>query len=226
MDQLECAVDSGLVLREVQPAADARRMRQRHDVASPSSNRSPMRRQGSAKPRSRRIARPPTGDDQPRPKEPKLPLAPERAELLLAGRGRAVAAAAWGTARVAARDGGAIERRVELVLVHRQPAPQRLPGAPAPRPSLLSLDDPRRLPEDVRALAQVPLERPAATRSDTPPRRTRGNRGCRAAARRASGTTSAAASPGARTTTNQFPSKTTSPPPSSSASPDATKKRL
>ena len=163
-------------------------------TASPSSNRSPTAASRLASPRSRRIARPPTAHDQPRPKEPKLPLAPELAQLLLASRGRPVAAASRRTARVAARHRGAVERRVELVLVHRQPAPQRLPGAPAPRPSLLSLDHSRRLSEDVRPLARMPLEDRERLDRDTPPRRTRGNGGCHAAARRASGTTSAAAS--------------------------------
>ena len=91
-------------------------------------------------------------DDQARPQQLELPVAPERAELLLARRRRPVAAARRGAAGIAARDGGAVEGRVELVLVELEPAAERPAGAPAPRQPLLSLDDARRLAEQVRAL--------------------------------------------------------------------------
>src|SRR5262249_24944659 len=84
-----------------------------------------------------------------------LPLAPERAEGLLAGRGRAVAAPGRRLARVAARDRGAVERSVELVLVKREPLPQGAACPATPRATLLSLLHPGRLAEHVRGLAGV-----------------------------------------------------------------------
>src|SRR3712207_8129629 len=48
--------------------------------------------------------------------------------------------------------------RSELVLLELEPAAERPSRAPAPRPALLALDDPRRLAEDVRALPGPPLE--------------------------------------------------------------------
>ena len=50
-----------------------------------------------------------------------LPVAPERAQLLLARLGRAVAAAGRRAARIAARDRGAVEGRVELLLAELEP---------------------------------------------------------------------------------------------------------
>src|SRR5690349_9034026 len=68
-------------------------------------------------------------DDQPRLDQRELPVAPERAELLLGRRRPAVAPAARRLPRVAARDGRAVERLVELVLVEPEPAAQRAAGA-------------------------------------------------------------------------------------------------
>src|SRR5262249_37521941 len=53
-------------------------------------------------------------------------------------------------------DGRAVERRVELVLVHPEPPPQRLAGAAAPGPPLLAFDHAGRLAEHIRELAGVP----------------------------------------------------------------------
>src|SRR5581483_5920297 len=92
------------------------------------------------------------GDDELRPDQLQLPAAPERAQLLLARRRRAVAAPGWRTPRIAARHRGTEERRVELVLAHVEPPAQRLSRAPAPGKPLLALDDAGRLPDHVRAL--------------------------------------------------------------------------
>src|SRR3954470_3188377 len=85
------------------------------------------------------------GHDHARTQQPQLVVAPALAGVLLARRGRAVAAPRRRLSGVAAGDRRAVERRVELVLVHREPAAQRLPGPTAPRPALRALDDPRRL---------------------------------------------------------------------------------
>src|SRR5205823_6125616 len=66
---------------------------------------------------------------------------------------RPVAAPRWSPARIAASHGCAIEGRVELVLLHREPPAQRLASASAPRPSFDALDHAGCLPEEVRALA-------------------------------------------------------------------------
>src|ERR1700759_582483 len=79
-------------------------------------------------------------DDQTWAQQLELPVAPERAELLLMRRRRPVAASGRRTARVAARDGGAVEGAVELVLGELEPAAQRPARAPAPGQPLLSLD--------------------------------------------------------------------------------------
>src|SRR5207253_2950700 len=97
-------------------------------------------------------------DDQARPDEAPLPFAPEGAELLLTRRGRAVAAAAACLAGVAPSDGGAVERRVELVLVELEPAAQSTARAAAPRQALHAFLHSRRLPEHVGALPLVRLD--------------------------------------------------------------------
>src|SRR4051794_35903993 len=94
-------------------------------------------------------------DDQLRPQDLELPRPPEPAQLLLAWRRRAVAAARCRAAGVAARHRRAIERRIELLFLELQPTPQGLARAPAPRTSLVSLDDARRLPVHVGALTCV-----------------------------------------------------------------------
>ena len=103
-------------------------------------------------------------DDQRRAQELELPVAPELAELLLAGRRRPVAAAGRRPARVAARDGGAVEGRVELVLVQLEPAPERLrrrgrARAAAPRP--------RRSRAPGRRCTRAGRRRPSTTGSDS-----------------------------------------------------------
>src|SRR2546429_6631618 len=94
-------------------------------------------------------------DDQRRPQDLQLPVAPERAQLLLSRRRRPVAAARRRVPRITARHRRAIERRVELVLVHLEPAPQRPAGAATPGPPLLTFDDAGCLAVHVRTLTQV-----------------------------------------------------------------------
>src|SRR5205085_928818 len=74
-------------------------------------------------------------------------------QLLLARRRRPVAAAARRAPGIAARDRGAVERAVELALVHVQPPPQRSARPPAPGAPLLALHRARRLAEHVRELS-------------------------------------------------------------------------
>ena len=115
-------------------------------------------------------------------------FAPDRAELLLAGRWRAIAAAGGRPARIAAGDRRAVEGRVELILVHPEPTAQRSAGASAPRSSA---PHPRRCRAPVRRGrrgGRRSLRRRDATRADTRPPRTRGTAGCRAEAPRWSGT--------------------------------------
>src|SRR5581483_3482166 len=108
---------------------------------------------------------PADGHDQRRLEQAQLVLVPARAERLLDRRGRAVAAAGGGLARVAARNRGAVEGGVEVVLLQPQPAAQGGARAPAPGPALLALELSRRLAEQVRALAGPALEhRPRAER--------------------------------------------------------------
>src|SRR5262249_45473418 len=94
-------------------------------------------------------------DDQLRLKDRELPFAPKRAELLLARCRRAVAAPRSGASRIAAGDRRAVERRVELLFVQLEPAPQGLARAATPGAALLAFDDPGRLAVHVRDLACV-----------------------------------------------------------------------
>src|SRR4051794_10452452 len=98
------------------------------------------------------------GDDQGGAEEAELPVEPERAELSLPGRRRAVARARGRAAGVTAHDGSAVERGIEGVLVEVEPAAEGLARAAAPRAALAALDDSRRLAVHVRALALVALE--------------------------------------------------------------------
>src|SRR5437879_1830449 len=100
----------------------------------------------------------PDGNDQPGTQQAQLPLPPERTELLLSRGRRPIASASRCPPGVTTRHGRAIERLVELVLVQLQPAPQGLPGPPAPRAALAAFDDARRLSEHVRPLTLAPLE--------------------------------------------------------------------
>src|SRR5262249_27961321 len=96
--------------------------------------------------------------DQFRPEQAQLPLEPERAQLLLARRRHPVAGARRRAAGVAPGDGGAVERRVEGVVVEVEPAAQVLAGAAAPRSPLLALEHAGRLAVHVGALSLVALE--------------------------------------------------------------------
>jgi hypothetical protein len=70
----------------------------------------------------------------------------------------AITAAGRRLARIAARHRGAVEGRVEVVLVELEPASQRSAGSAAPRATLLALDRARRLAEHVGALALIRLD--------------------------------------------------------------------
>src|SRR4051794_31940464 len=96
-------------------------------------------------------------DDQRRPDQLELPLAPERAELLLPWLRGAVAAARRSLAGVATRHGGAIEGRVEFVLVELQPPAEGPPCATPPGKPFLALDNAGRLAEHKGPLAFVGL---------------------------------------------------------------------
>src|SRR5688572_14898125 len=61
-------------------------------------------------------------NDELRADDFELPVAPEGTQLLLAWRRRAVTATGRCAARVAPSDRGAVKGRVELVLLHLQPA--------------------------------------------------------------------------------------------------------
>src|SRR6266511_18987 len=164
------------------------------------------------------------GDDHLRSDELELPLAPECAEILLARRRCAIAAAGERAPGVTACDGRAVERRVERLFVQVEPPAQRSPGTPAPGQPLLCLLDPGRLPEHVRALPTVRLhdrerlERIAGLGARTADPVVALQRDDRAVA--------TAAPRHARTTTNQSPAKSVSPPPSSAVSSSGSKKRL
>src|SRR3954463_2803176 len=94
-------------------------------------------------------------NDQLRPQDLEFPAAPERAQLLLARSRRPVAASRSRPSRIAPCDRGAVERRIELVLLEAEPAAQGLAGTAAPRAALLALDDARCLSIHVRTLVEV-----------------------------------------------------------------------
>src|SRR5215217_6558041 len=150
------ARDTVPVLGQVQPSTRARRVGQRDCDRAVEVERPPHevghRPQAEQPPRRE----PADGDDEARAQQSQLPLAPERAEALLLRRRRPVAAAGRRAAGVAARDRRAVERGVELVLLELEPPPEGLAGAAAPRPPFLALQDPRRLPVQIRALAVRP----------------------------------------------------------------------
>src|SRR5262249_35378780 len=124
-------------------------------------------------------------------------------------------------AGVAACGRCAVERSVELVLVHREPGAERLARAAAPGPALLAFDDAGRLTVEVRPLSCAALQDGARFEAVTgeDARAAAGvvplERGDRAIPLRHE-----------RTTTNHSPSRSTSPPPSSSTSCPGRKKRL
>src|SRR6185503_14185270 len=78
---------------------------------------------------------------------------PEGTQPLLLRGGRAVAAPGLRPSRVAARDGRAVERLVEGVLVEVEPATQRPTGATPPRTALEAFLHSGCLPIEVCALA-------------------------------------------------------------------------
>ena len=158
VDELDRAPEPVLVPGLIQPAADPGRVRQRDRDRS-----FVLEALADALIEAREAEQaaggePTDGNDQPRPQKAQLPLAPERAELLLVRARRPVAAPSGRAARVAARDGGAVEGRVELVLLELEPTAQRLPRAAAPGPPLFALDNPGRLPEHVGPLTLGALE--------------------------------------------------------------------
>ena len=106
---------------------------------------------------------------------------------MLARRRRAVAAARRGAPGVAARDRGAVEGRVELVLLELEPTAERPPRAAAPRQPLLSFDNAGRLAVEVGGLVRSRQLARGATRAGSRPRRRRGSGRGRVRARRGSG---------------------------------------
>ena len=232
VDQRDCLGDPRAVRRRVEPAARPRGMgeRDRNRAVVLVARADALGDALDAEQPARR--EPADGDDQLRGEQAQLVVAPVLAEPLLLRRRRTVAPSRRRPARIAARDRRAVERLVEGVLVELEPAPQRLAGAPAPRPPLLALDDPRRLAEQVRAL---PAERrehgqrlervPGVDAGAAGPlvaleRRQRAvGDGSAGAHEPGSRSEPGSASSGARTTTNYAPSKRISPPPSSAASP-------
>jgi len=151
-DHLDRAIEPPPVRRRIQPAARTGRMRQRHDgdAVDLEALADALGERGMTEQRSQR--EPAGGDDQLRAKKLQLPAMPERAQLALTRRRRAVASARRSAAGVAARHRSAVERRVERVLVELEPAAERLPRTAAPGQSLLALDDAGRLPVEIRAL--------------------------------------------------------------------------
>ena len=143
--------------RVVEPAARAGRVRERDDRRRRPA-RSARRRSGvsDVEPEQTPQREPADRDDQLRPQQLELPVAPERAELLLARRRRAVAAAGRrrGPGSSASPTRSRRSRRT-------RPRRARASGAAsgrraAPRQPLLSLDDARRLAEEIRALPASP----------------------------------------------------------------------
>ena len=98
------------------------------------------------------------GNDEPRAEQPELPVAPELAQVLLLGCRDAVALPGGASARIAPRDRAAIEGGVEGVLVHAEPAAERLPGPAAPRAPLEALVRARRLAVHVGGLPEVRVQ--------------------------------------------------------------------
>src|SRR2546421_5703545 len=162
-------------------------------------------------------------DGEPGLQQLEFPVAPERAQLLLARRRRPVAPSGRSAPRVAARDGRAVEGGIKGVLVHVEPAAQRPAGPAAPGTPLLSLLHSGRLAEHVRPLARVRendgqrFERVAGLGACAADSVVALERGDRAIARAATGH--------ACTTTNQSPACITLPP-SSCASSSGSKTRL
>ena len=176
-------VEPRAVRRDVQPAADAGRVRERDDGRAVALERLADAVGEAAQPEEAPDREAADGDDQLGPEQAQLPLEPERAELLLARRRGAVARAGRRPARVAARDRGAVEGRVE-----RRPRRARASGGASGRRGRATVGArrPRRSPAPgrrcTRAGRRAPRA-PGATRAGSRPRRTRGRRGCRAGAR-------------------------------------------
>ena len=127
--------------------------------------------------------------DQLRPDQLQLPLAPEGAELLLAGRRRPIS----GDRTAGARDSNGSPRRSRTSGRSRL-RPTRASGAASCRRDratggALLLDDARRLPVHVAPVGRGTRSRRARTRADSRPRHTPGRHERRVAARRVSGRT-------------------------------------
>src|SRR5579862_1314222 len=151
-DERGCLLETVAVGRDVEPAARAGRMRQRDDRNSRALEALADARRERREAEETPQREPADGDDQPRPEQLELPVAPEGAELLLPRSRRPVASAGRRPAGIAARHRGAVEGRVELVLLELEPAAKRPAGAAAPRQPLVSLDHTGRLAEEVGAL--------------------------------------------------------------------------
>ena len=179
--------DARAVLGHVEPARCARRMRERDRDRSVElvADADALADAAHAEQPARREAA--DGDDETGLQQAELFVPPALAEPLLLRRRRSVAAPGGGPARIAARDRRAVERRVELVLVQLEPAAQRLARPAAPRPALLSLDDPRAPARRGTRAAPSRGRSPEATRAGSRPRRRRGTPTDRASGPRASG---------------------------------------
>ena len=165
VDEAHGELDALPVGRRVEPAARAGRMGQRNHGGAVELVPAADARREPADPQQPPDREPAHGNDQPRTDDLELPLAPEPAQRLFVRRRRTVAASRGRPSWIAAGDGRAVERLVELVLLEREPAPQRLTRAAAPRPPFLALDDSRRLAVHVRALAGVDVpDRPRLER--------------------------------------------------------------
>src|SRR6266545_1255148 len=132
VDELDRAVQARPVLLLIEPAADSRGVWQRDRDGSSMLEALPDARIEARETEQPASGKPADRDDQPGPQQAKLPLLPERTELLLPRGGRPVTTAARCASGVAARDRGAVERRVELLLVELEPPAQGLASSTTP----------------------------------------------------------------------------------------------
>ena len=200
----------------VEPAARAGRVGQRDRDRVVSSKRCRRTRSRSSSPSRRASGEAADRHDQPRPEQPSSQSRQNAQSSCSRGVGVRSPRPLRRPARIAARDRGAVEGRVEL---SSSSSSQRRSVRPArPRHGRRSSPSttPGAWPNMYARWPCVRLRRPAATRAGSRPRRRRGNavvaleRRERAVARAPAGQ--------ARTATNQRPAKTVSPPPSSAAS--------
>ena len=158
------------VRRHVQPAARARGMRQRNDGRAVAlvalADRAGQLRETEQPPQRE----PADGDDQPRPQQLELPVAPELAELLLAA-----ATASGRRARTARGPGSSASPRRSRRSRRTRPPRARASGAAPVRRgrATAAAPRPRRRPAPARTGTRAgphPARAPAATRAGTPPR--------------------------------------------------------